>query len=234
MERKNKIYLIILLVIMILGTVSMLSRKNKGREDESVNYSNSVQTEEKHGVIGIEVKKPEKEKYGSIKDFDYELSDKKIMLKEYTGKTEILEIKSSYKVDGKKYKTDLSDFQVGIGNRCVKTLILCKGIKKVNNAIFNSSDVEKVYFPKSMKVVYDNTLAYMDAEDGKTIKIYYGGTKKEWGKIFKEYKRKKVEDTKFGGEMGEALADKVNEMAGMEYDSSEFEYFFSASPDDLK
>ena len=34
--------------------------------------------------------------------------------------------------------------------------------------------------------------------------------------------------------MGTTLADKLNEMIGGGYDSSEFEYFFSASPDDLK
>ena len=34
--------------------------------------------------------------------------------------------------------------------------------------------------------------------------------------------------------MGESIADKLNEMMGSKYDSSEFEYYFSVSPDDLK
>lgn len=34
--------------------------------------------------------------------------------------------------------------------------------------------------------------------------------------------------------MGTAIADKINEMIGAKYDSSEFEYYFSASSDDLK
>lgn len=34
--------------------------------------------------------------------------------------------------------------------------------------------------------------------------------------------------------MGTAIADKINKMIGSKYDSSEFEYYFSASPDDLK
>lgn len=34
--------------------------------------------------------------------------------------------------------------------------------------------------------------------------------------------------------MGTAIADKINEMVGTKYDSSEFEYYFSASPDDSK
>lgn len=34
--------------------------------------------------------------------------------------------------------------------------------------------------------------------------------------------------------MRTAIADKINEMVGSKYDSSEFEYYFSVSPDDLK
>lgn len=34
--------------------------------------------------------------------------------------------------------------------------------------------------------------------------------------------------------METAIADKINEMIGSRYDSYEFEYYFSASPDDLK
>lgn len=34
--------------------------------------------------------------------------------------------------------------------------------------------------------------------------------------------------------MGTAIAYKINKMIGLKYDSSEFEYYFSASPDDLK
>ena len=55
-----------------------------------------------------------------------------------------------------------------------------------------------------------------------------------WGNIFTEYKKTKVEDSEFGEEMGTAIADKINEMIGSKYDSSKFEYYFSASPDDLK
>ena len=34
--------------------------------------------------------------------------------------------------------------------------------------------------------------------------------------------------------MRTAIVDKINEMVGSKYDSSEFEYYFSASSDDLK
>lgn len=200
----------------------------KGNGEEQRDGKKEVSTEE-HGVSNVEVKKNV-----GISDFKYELSGKKVKLTGYSGNDKILEIKSSYKIDGKKYKTDLLDFQIGIGDGNVETVIFCKGIKKVNNAIFNSCDVQKVYFPKSIKVVYDKTLSYLHPEDKEKVKIYYEGTQKEWEKIFKKYKRKNVGDSKTGEEAGVALADKVNEMIGSGYDSSEFEYFFSTSPDDLK
>ena len=68
-------------------------------------------------------------------------------------------------------------------------------------------------------------------------RVFKGQSKSQiyrWGSIFAEYKRTKVEDSEFGEEMGTAIADKINEMVGSKYDSSEFEYYFSVSPDDLK
>lgn len=186
------------------------------------------------GVTGIEVKKDESEKYGVISDFDYDINGNMIQLHEHDGKCGILEILPSYQIDGVDYATDLSDFQVGIGNSYVKAVIFQEGITNVNTSIFNSCDVQKVFFPKSMVNVYDNTLSYLHPEDDSLIQIYYAGTQDDWGNIFTEYKRTKVEDSKFGEEMGIALADKLNEMMGSGYDSSEFEYYFSASPDDLK
>lgn len=177
---------------------------------------------------------PEDEKYGSIDRFHYKISEDRVMLDSYIGKNEILEIKPTYIIDGVEYKTDISDFQVGIGNSKVKTLILDEGFTEVKTSIFNSCDVESVYFPKSMTNVYDYTLAYLHPDDGKIIKIYYAGTQDEWAQIFTEYKRTKIEDTEFSEEMGGVMADKVNEMMGLEYDSSLYEYYFSASPDDLK
>lgn len=186
------------------------------------------------GVTGVEVKKDESEKYGVISDFDYDINGNTIQLHEYDGKCDILEILPSYQIDGVDYVTDLSDFQIGIGNSYVKAIIFQEGITDVNTSVFNSCDVQKVFFPKSMVNVYDNTLSYLHPEDDSLIQIYYAGTQDDWGNIFTEYKRAKVEDSEFGEEMGTALADKLNEMMGSKYDSSEFEYYFSASPDDLK
>ncbi len=174
------------------------------------------------------------ENYGKIEDFSYELSGDSVILDKYNGNSEILEIKPSYQIDGNDYKTDLSNFQVGIGNSNVKTLIFDEEITSVRDAIFNSCKVEKVYFPKTIETVYDNTLSYLHPKDGETIKIYYGGTQEEWENIFTKYERTKLEDAKNAEEVGKSIGDKLNEIAGAEYDSSLFEYFFSSSPDDLK
>lgn len=236
--KKRSAWKTALLVIIALVVIGTIFGKNSGENDKETNTSASLDDnsskDEQHGITGIDVQKPEEEMYGSIEDFSYDLSEDIIILKKYTGSEETLEIQSSYTIDGTEYKTDLSDFQVGIGNRKVKTLILDEGITEVRDAIFNSSDVERVYFPKSMAIVYDNTLSYLHPDDGETIKVYYGGTQEEWAEIFSEYKRTLMEDAEFGEELGQAAADKINEMMGMEYDSSLFEYFFSASPDDLK
>lgn len=186
------------------------------------------------GVKGIEVKKDESEKYGTISDFDYDIIGNTVQLHGYDGKCKILEILPSYNIDGVDYTTDMSDFQIGIGNSYVESIIFQEGITEVKDSIFNSSDVQKIFFPKSMTNVYDKTLSYLHPKNGDVIQIYYAGTQDDWGNIFTEYKRTKVEDSEFGEEMGTAIADKINEMVGTKYDSSEFEYYFSASPDDLK
>ena len=98
-------------------------------------------------------------------------------------------------MDGMEYKTDISDFQVGIGNRKVETLILDEGITEVKTAIFNSCKVKTVFFPHSMTNVYDYTLSYLHPDKGETISIYYAGTQEEWSDIFTEYQRTNVGDT---------------------------------------
>ena len=165
-----------------------------------------------------------------IEDFTYELSGDTVLLKRYTGRDKALTVRASYEIDGQSYITDLSDFQIGSH---VETLILDEGIITVNTSIFNSSGVERVFFPKSMSTVYDYTLAYLHPGDGERIEIYYAGTQEEWQEVFTEYERTPVEDAEFGEELGEALADKLNEAIGVTYDSSQFVYYFSATPDEL-
>lgn len=228
----------IIIAILVLGVIGKIAGGEVDNKTEQASKKDSGN--EKEGVSGIEVKKTEE--YGEIEDFSYEISENKIFLEEYNGKSEILEIKSSYSVDGKEYTTDLSEFRAGAGSSKVKTLILNDGIKDINSAAFNSCDVENLYFPETMTVVYDKTLSYLHPEDGEKIKIYYAGTQEEWINIFTEYERQTVKEAwesggtaeEKGSAAGTALADKLNDWMGSGYDSSEFEYFFSARPDDLK
>lgn len=187
------------------------------------------------GTPYIEATEIEKDNnFTEIDDFSYEISGDKVVLKRYvgaySGDTTILEIKPEYEIEGVNYKSDISSFQVG-GK--TETLILEEGIEEVAHAIFNGSDVKVVFFPKSMKIVYDDTLAYLNPDEGEIVKIYYAGTQEEWADIFTKYKRTPVGDAEFGYDMGVAAADWVNEKIGHGYDRSLFQFYFSADPSGL-
>jgi len=186
-------------------------------------------------------KKLLKEATAGYMDFDYETKNGKIFLEQYNGTKETLYIKPYYKIKGKKYKTDLSDFMLESDD--VKFLIIGNGISKILRYTFNSSEVEQVYFPKSMSKIYDSTLAYLTPEEGQKIKIYYGGTKKQWNNIFRKYKRKTLKEAwnssnkneERGEAIGASLADKLNEIIGSnKYDSNKFEFYYSVEIKDLK
>lgn len=225
-----KIIFIFVIILVVLFIVGVLSSNPKDNNSSSNTVSSSDASNTNKPVVGVEV-----ENQGNpVDDFFYSLTDGTIMLESCNTHKSTLTIYPTYTVDGKEYTTDLSNFQIGIGNSSIDTLILSEGITEVKTSIFNSCDIQKVYFPKSMVNVYDYTLSYLrPKKDTDRIKIYYGGTQDEWSNIFTEYKRTKVEDAEFGYELGEALADKANEVIGSKYDSSLFEYYFSANPDDL-
>lgn len=174
----------------------------------------------------------------NIEDFEYDISKNHISLKEYNGDLKILYIQPNYEVDGKIYKTVLTDLWI---DNNVNFVIFGNGIRDVNPSIFNSSEVEKVYFPKTMQVVYDKTLNYLHPDDGEKIQVYYEGTEEEWNSIFSSYERQTVkeawnssEDAEEKGEaVGKSIADKLNGMMGS-YDPSEFEYHYSVSKDSLE
>lgn len=188
------------------------------------------QHNEPQGITGIEAEN----KNAPIESFGYSLSGNTVYLESYIGHDKVLEINTSYAIDGVNYWTDISNFMIGIGNSSVKTVIFDEGFTELYGPVFNSTDVENVFFPRSMTRIYDNTISYLHPHDQAYVKIYYAGTQEEWKNIFTQYQRTRVEDAEFGEELGTAIADKVNEMIGSGYDSSEYEYFFSASPDDLR
>lgn len=172
---------------------------------------------------------------GSLMDFEYMLSDDTVKIEEYKGECAILEIAAAYECDGKQYTTDMSEFQIGIGNSTVTTLILDEGITEVHTAIFNSCAVQNVFFPSTMEYVYDYTLSYMHPQE--RAKIYYAGTQEEWERIFTPYAKISVDEADDSYEKGEAAADNLNFMMNggtSGYDSANFEFCFSANPDELR
>lgn len=213
--------------------VEELGEDDSGKDIVSMQEKEEKGEPKEVGESGIETN--ESKNYGLISDFKYDIQGGKVFLGSYDGDERIIELKKSYKIDGIKYKTDISKFNVSSSS--VGVVIIGEGIKKINTSIFNGTSVTEVYFPKSIAKVYDYTLAYMNPRENEKIKVYYGGTKKEWDNIFTKYKRKKVKDAWKGKnpeEIGKALADKANEVIGVEYDGSEFEYSFSANPEELK
>ena len=234
----KKVVIAVVAIVVIGGAINAFGDGDSSGHDNNASGNELVQTtaqtetkeESRSGVTGVEVQKDNP--YGEIDEFDYEISGDEVILAKFDGKNKVLEIKPTYEIDGTEYKTNLSEFYLSGSD--VETLILNDGISEVNTAMFNMSDVNKVFFPKTMETVYDYTLAYLHPDDGQMIQIYYEGTQDEWSEIFAEYKRTKVEDAEGAEEIGTAIADKINDMIGTEYDSSKFEFFFSASPDDLK
>lgn len=171
----------------------------------------------------------------ALDGFLYEVSGDELLLQTYEGDASLLEIFPTYVLDGVTYTTNTQNTFISSGT--VNTLILHEGIAEIYRTAFNSSNVKSVFFPRSMNIVYDNTLDYLRPDDGEQIQIYYAGTEEEWNNIFTHYERQKVEDAINKGdaeEIGSSIGGKINELISGEYDSSLFNYHFSASPVDLK
>lgn len=190
----------------------------------------SSSSDSKSDAVVASTEEPASEKV-KMDDFEYSIDGETISLERYNGDSEILEISPTMEVGGKTYNTDLSDFQVYSSS--VKTLIIDEGITQIHTSIFNGSDVETLFFPKSLSQIYDYTLAYLHPDEGRKIQVYYAGTEEEWNSIFTEYTHMEEQDS--GAEaVGQAAADFVNGLIGVEYDASLFEYHFSASIEDIK
>lgn len=169
-----------------------------------------------------------------IQQFRYSVDGDSVLIERYKGRSNVLVIEPTYEIEGKEYRTDLSDFSVGIGNSSVETVIFNEGIETINTSAFNSSDVKTVFFPKSLTAIDNKTLSYLHPDDGEKINIYYAGTEEEWDMVLGDYERTKVSDAQTGYDKGVALADALNEKLGFyEVDDSEYEYHFSSSPSEL-
>ncbi len=150
-----------------------------------------------------------------ISNFKYEITGNSVSLKEYKGKKKDLTIASTYKINGVDYTTDLMDFQVR--KSCVKTIRFAEGITDMKVSIFNGCDVQNVYLPSTLTVMYDYTLSYLHPDDGKTVQVYTPLSEEEWSKIFASYKGESFTEKMAEGNgkaAGEALADKLNNAMG--------------------
>lgn len=221
---KGKKFPFILAFVIVLTIMMVLILFKKGNSDDTVTLQvNGIPSDNVITVKANEI---------DIEHFDYDIKDDLIILKEYNGESETLEIKSSYTIDGISYKTDLSEFQVS--NRKVLAIIFDDGIEEIKVSIFNGSGgINKIFFPNSINVIYDYTLAYLHPEEGNKVQIYYAGTESEWNKVFTEYTHVVGTDG-LAETAGQAAADFLNGFIGVEYDSTNFEYYFSASINDIK
>lgn len=212
---KNVLLVIAIFVLAMFLTIAAFSKNDQPVEQESdSNISESTITS------------------NTVDDFEYTIDNDTLLLESYTGKDSVLTIESEYEIDGVYYQVNLSDFQ--IRNSSVKTFIVSEGITELNNSIFNGSDVNKIYLPSSLNIIYDDTLAYLNEDH---IDIYYGGTEADWESIFTEYQISSPSEEWENGnaeDAGKAAADKLNQAMGHKYDSSKFTYYYQSTEDDAK
>lgn len=133
MKKVSKLKLIVIafLVLCVIGAIASKHTVKNSSEDLSTAAPTAINNEN-----------PKSE--NKIDDFDYEINGDTVILNRYYGDDSILEIKTSYEIDGVTYSTDISDFQVY--SNSAKTIIFDEGFSNINNATFNSISVEKYIF----------------------------------------------------------------------------------------
>ena len=182
------------------------------------------------GITGIE---PSVDSMGNaipaeLQGFDYELKVDQIYIEEYSGKDRIITINGSYDINGVTYKTNLDDFEASIRGS-VEAVIFGEGIETLSHALFNMSDIQKIFLPITMTRVEDETLSYLHPEgDNDYIQVYYEGTQDQWAQIFTKYEDMTMEKAETAEDYGTAAADWLNNLFGAGYDSSLFEDFIDS------
>lgn len=167
-----------------------------------------------------------------IEDFAYNLVDGSIELQKYTGNDETVYIGSQYEIDGTEYTLTKVTGAMFFGNK-VKKVIFSEGIQEIEHAIFNTSKVEKVFFPSTMTCVYDDSLAYISRS---LTDIYYGGAEDQWNEIYTAYETGSVSDSIKNNDFenaGAAAANKLNALIGHDFDISSVTMHYNASESEL-
>lgn len=172
-------------------------------------------------------------KTGSIMDnFAYELEGDSIVLKKYTGTEEVATISSQYTLGGKTYKTDLSHFMFGIFNEYPKAVVFEEGIESFYDPIFNSTKIEKVYIPYSMKFLSGKQLSYLHANVRDKALIFYAGTQEEFSTLVNTSTGSKTKTGSKAEQFGAGLADALNSLGGG-FNASDYDFVFEATIDDF-
>ncbi len=196
-------------------------RKEKEAEETTNDESQDEQEAEQEAVV---------EEVNPLDVFRYEIVDGFIALESYSGEDNTVEIFPSYTVEGVEYVTDLSDFSA----KKIENLILDEGITELNLSMFYECEnsIKKIYFPKSLSIVYDYTLADLCEDNENIYEIYYAGSEEEWNSIFTEYDPDwRNEEDPYN--KGAALGARINIIVGQAYDASHFAYFYNQSVDNF-
>ena len=179
------------------------------------------------GVVGVEPSSASSGLNLGGYDFEYGARDHEAVIYGYTGNAQILKIYGSYFG----YRTNLDECENGISGS-VKAVIFGEGIETVNPAIFEGSNVQKVYFPLSMRSIEDTTLSYLHPDED-FVEIFFEGTADEWSRIFNRYQDMSFAEAESEEDNARTASNWLNSLLGSGYDSSEYQYNFEATPDDL-
>lgn len=160
----NKIYALFICVLMVILFIWIMvptkyERMEKMRENDKTIWA---------------------DKYTNINDFDYVIDGNEIYINKYKGKDYKIRLKSVYEIEGKQCRiVSFDNATFMFGN--MRSVIIPEGTKYLADNTFNSSGIEFLYLPSSVREINEQFCGYLS--DLK--KLYYGGTEKQWKKTFK-------------------------------------------------
>lgn len=111
-----------------------------------------------------------------LEDFDYYIDGETIVLKDYEGYNEKVNIAASYEMDGKKCK--VVSLESTFTLESITSAIVPEGVKSIEDNTFNSCGVEYLYLPSTL-TEFDGWTYFHNGQ-----KLYYGGTEEQWNKLY--------------------------------------------------
>ena len=226
----------IIIIILAMAIIPNLTKhKDSSSNADSNQDSNTVETVTEstaEDVRNVESVANDQSDTGitSIEDFSYSIDNGVLKLKEYKGSDKTVHIGASYLIDGQDYKTDLSEFMAGIGNH-IDTIVFDEGITSVQENVFNSCDVQNIYFPSTMTEITAYTLSYLHPDEGTKIQIYYSSTEDNWKEIYKNgpdgYSDSYQSGAEFANELNELMGDETSD-EDMYKDENNYTFHFQS------